>query len=49
MEDKIHELEQEVLRLKEVVKQLTAALKVLTDKEVSAAAFVSRVEELLNS
>lgn len=47
MEDKIAELEAEIERLKQVVKELAAALKVLTDKEARAAEFVARVEELL--
>lgn len=48
MEDKIAELEAEIARLKEVVKTMTEALKVLTEKEERAAAFVARIEAMLN-
>lgn len=45
--DEVAELKEEIRRLKEVVKELTAALKVLADKDERAKAFIDRVESLL--
>lgn len=47
MEDKIAELEAEIARLKQVVKDLAAALKILTEKDERAQEFVHRIESLL--
>lgn len=44
----IKELRAEVERLKEIVKELTAALKLLTEKDERAKEFVVRVEQLLS-
>lgn len=44
----ISELKAEIERLKQVVKELTAALKVVAVRETSAQAFIERVEVLLN-
>ena len=48
MDQTVAELKAEVERLKQIVRELTEAVKVLTEKEERARAFVARVEELLN-
>jgi len=45
--DEVEELRAEVARLKLIVKELTEALKLLTDKDERAKTFVDRVEALL--
>lgn len=44
----IAELRREVARLKAVVRELTEAMKILTDKDDRAKTFVLRVEKLLS-
>ena len=48
MEQTLLELKEEVERLKQVVRELTEALRLLTEKDEHARAFVARVEELLD-
>lgn len=45
--DEVSHLKREIARLKEVVKELTAALRVLSDKDDRAKTFIDRVEQLL--
>lgn len=45
--EEIKTLKAEVERLTLALKEMTAALKLLTEKEERAAAFVARVESLL--
>lgn len=48
MEQTVEELKAEIARLKIVVRELTAAVKVLTEKDERAKEFVARVEGLLD-
>lgn len=47
-EPTLEELHTEINRLKRVVKELTEALRLLTEKDERAKTFIERVEELLN-
>lgn len=47
-QDIIDELRREVTRLKAIVKELTEAMKILSDRDERAKAFVHRVESLLS-
>jgi archaellum component FlaC len=44
----IQELKREVARLKQVVKELTEALNIMSEKDKRAKEFVLRVQELLD-
>lgn len=47
MNEEIEQLKKEVKHLKLVIKELTEALKILSDRDERAKAFIDKVENLL--